>query len=469
MDLADYSEQRFREIEREYGAFADQLGLEDVTLIPLSALHGENVVERSEAMPWHNGPTLMEYLETVEVDQERMQDAPFRLPVQWVNRPSPDFRGFTGTVAGGQVAPGDRVVVLPGGRETTVTRLAALGGDLERGVAGQAVTLTLADEIDVSRGDVIAAAEAPAGVSQQFEATVVWMAEEPLLRGRTYLMRVGTSTVPATVAPIRYKLDVDTLEQIAATQLDLNEIGVVQVELGHPVAFDPYVENRDTGGFILIDRITNHTVGAGLLERALFRSENVRVEELEVDREARAGLKAQRPFVVWLTGLPGAGKSSIANALEKRLFAEGRHTVLLDGANLRRGISKDLSFTDADRAENNRRAGEIARLMTDAGLIVLAAFVSPFRADRETARSLFDEGEFVEVFVDLPAELAARRDTTGLYAKAQTGGVINLTGVDSTYEPPEQPDLRLDMAELDIEGAADRVLALLDERGLLSS
>jgi bifunctional enzyme CysN/CysC len=468
MDLVDYSEQRFREIEREYGAFADQLGLEDVTLIPLSALHGENVVERSGAMPWHDGPTLMEYLETVEVDQERMQDAPFRLPVQWVNRPSSDFRGFAGTVAGGQVAPGDRVVVLPGGRETTVTRLAALDGDLERGVAGQAVTLTLADEIDVSRGDVIVAADAPAGVSQQFEATVVWMAEEPLLRGRTYLMRVGTSLVPATVAPIRYKLDVDTLEQIAATQLDLNEIGVVQVELGQPVAFDPYVENRDTGGFILIDRITNHTVGAGLLDRALLRSENVRVQELEVDRDARAGLKAQRPFVVWLTGLPGAGKSSIANALETRLFAAGHHTVLLDGSNLRRGLSKDLSFTDADRAENNRRAGEVARLMTDAGLIVLAAFVSPFRADRETARALFDEGEFVEVFVDLPAELAARRDTTGLYAKAETGGVINLTGVDSTYEPPEEPDLRLDMSDLDVEAAADRVLALLEERGFLS-
>ena len=468
MDLVEYSEERFREIEREYGAFAEQLGLEDFTLIPLSALHGENVVERSGAMPWHAGPTLMEYLETVEVDQERMQDAPFRLPVQWVNRPSSDFRGFAGTVAGGRVAPGDRVVVLPRGTETTVKRLVTYGGDLERAVAGQAITLTLADEIDVSRGDVIAAADSPAPVGQQFEATVVWMAEEPLLRGRTYLMRVGTSTVPATVAPIRYKLDVDTLEQIAATQLDLNEIGVVQLELGQPVAFDPYVENRDTGGFILVDRITNHTVGAGLLDRALLRSENVRLQELEVDRGARAGLKAQRPFVVWLTGRPGAGKSSIANALEKRLFADGRHTVLLDGANLRRGISKDLSFTDADRAEHNRRAGEIARLMTDAGLIVLAALVSPFRAERETARSLFDEGEFVEVFVDLPAEIAAERDTTGLYAKAETGGVINLTGVDSTYESPEEPDVRLDMTELDAETAADRVLALLHERGLLS-
>ncbi len=468
MDFVDYSEERFHEIERQYGAFAERLGLEEFTLTPVSALRGENVLERSEAMPWYDGPTLMEYLETVEVDQERMQDAPFRLPVQWVNRPSSDFRGYAGTVAGGQIAPGERVVVLPAGIESTVERVVTFDGDLELGVAGQAVTLTLADEIDVSRGDVIAAADAPAPVSQQFEATVIWMAEEPLLRGRTYLMRVGTTMVPATVAPIRYKLDVDTLEQIAATQLDLNEIGVVNVELGQPVAFDRYVDNRDTGGFILIDRITNHTVGAGLLIRALPRSENVRLQELVVDRDARAGLKAQHPFVVWLTGRPGAGKSSIANALEARLFAAGRHTVLLDGANLRRGLSKDLSFTDADRAENNRRASEVARLMTEAGLIVLAAFVSPFRADRETARSLFDEGEFIEVFVDLPAELAAQRDTTGLYAKAQTGGVINLTGVDSTYEDPEEPDLRLDMTELDVEAAADRVAALLSERGLLS-
>jgi bifunctional enzyme CysN/CysC len=469
MDLVDYAEERFHEIEREYAAFAEQLGLEEFTLIPVSALRGDNVIERSEAMPWYGGPTLMGYLETVEVDQERMQDAPFRLPVQWVNRPSSDFRGFAGTVAGGRVEAGDRVVVLPAGQETTVERVVGFERDLGAGVAGQAVTLTLADEIDVSRGDMIVSAESPAQVGQQFEATVVWMSEEPLLRGRTYLMRTGATTVPATVAPIRYKLDVDTLDQIAANQLDLNEIGVVQLELGRPVAFDPYVENRDTGGFILIDRVTNHTVGAGLLDRALLRSGNVRLQELEIDRDARAGLKAQRPFVVWLTGRPGAGKSSIANALERRLFAAGRHTALLDGANLRRGISKDLSFSDADRAENNRRAGEIARLMTDAGLIVLAAFVSPFRADRDTARSLFDDDEFVEVFVDLPAELAVQRDTTGLYAKAETGGVINLTGVDSTYEPPEEPELRLDMTELDVEAAADRVVALLHERGLLSS
>jgi bifunctional enzyme CysN/CysC len=468
MDLVEYSEEGFREIERQYGAFAEQLGLEEFTLIPVSALRGDNVTERSAEMPWYSGPTLMEYLETVEVDQERMQDAAFRLPVQWVNRSSSEFRGFAGTIAGGRVAPGDRVVVLPAGRETTVTRVVGFERDLAAGVAGQAVTLTLADEIDISRGDVIADAGAPAQLGEQFEATVVWMAEEPLLRGRTYLMRAGTKTVPATVAPIRYKLDVDTGDQIAANQLDLNEIGVVQLELGQPLAFDPYVENRDTGGFILIDRITNHTVGAGLLRFALRRGENVAWQAVEIDREARASLKAQRPFVVWLTGLPGAGKSSIANLVERRLYSLGRHTVLLDGANIRRGISKDLGFSPADRAENNRRAAEIAKLMTEAGLIVIAAFVSPFRADRETTRALFGEDEFLEVHVDLRAELAAERDTTGLYAKAQAGELSNLTGLGAAYEPPEEPELHLDMASLSVEEAAERVLSALSERGLLT-
>jgi bifunctional enzyme CysN/CysC len=468
MDLVDYSDERFREIERQYGAFAEQLGLGEFTLIPLSALRGDNVIERSDAMPWYDGPTLMEYLETVEVDQERMQDSPFRLPVQWVNRPSSDFRGFAGTVAGGRVEPGDRVVVLPAGQETTVARVVGFERELGAAVAGQAVTLTLADEIDVSRGDVIASAETPAHAGEQFEATVVWMDEEPLLRGRTYLMRVGTRTVPATVAPIRYKLDVDTLEQIAANQLDLNEIGVVQLELGQPVAFDPYVENRDTGGFILIDRITNHTVGAGLLRFALRRGENVAWQAIEVDRAARSSLKAQRPFVVWLTGIPGAGKSSIANLVERRLYSLGRHTVLLDGANLRHGLSKDLDFSPADRAENNRRAAEVTKLMTDAGLIVIAAFVSPFRADRETTRALFDDDEFVEVHVDMPAEVAAERDTTGIYAKAEGGELANLTGIGAVYEPPEEPEVHVDMTSLSIEEAAEKVLSALADRDLLT-
>ena len=467
MDLVDFSEERFGEIEREYRAFAEQLGLQEVTLIPMSALRGDNVVERSESMPWYTGPTLMEYLETVEVDQERMQDAPFRLPVQWVNRPTADFRGFTGTIAGGSVRPGDRVVVLPRGQETAVERVVTFDGDLDRAVAGQAVTLTFADEIDVSRGDVVAPVDTPAQAGDQFEATIVWMAEEPLLRGRTYLMRVGTKTVAATVAPLKYKLDVDTLDRIAANELELNAIGVVNVELSEPIAFDPYVENRDTGGFILIDRITNHTVGAGLLHFALRRSHTVRRQAVEVDPAARAALKAQQPFVVWLTGLPGAGKSSIANAVERRLHALGRHTFMLDGDNLRGGLSKDLGFTPADRAENNRRAAEVAKLFTDAGLVVVAAFVSPFRQDRATTRALFGEGEFLEVFVDVPVEVAAERDTKGLYARARAGGLENLTGIGSEYEPPEDPELHLDMTQLDVEAAADRVVALLEERGLL--
>jgi bifunctional enzyme CysN/CysC len=467
MDLVAFSAERFSEIEHEYLTFARQLGLEEVTCIPLSALRGDNVVSPSPATPWYRGPTLMQYLETVEVDQERMQAGPLRFPVQWVNRPNLDFRGFAGTIAGGSVAPGDSIVVLPSGRESTVERIVTSDGDLERAVAGQAVTLVLADEIDVSRGDVIATADAPPAVGDQFEATVVWMVDEPLLRGRTYLMRVGTKTVAATIAPLKYKLNVDTLDRIAATQLELNEIGVCELELSQPIAFDPYAENRDTGGFILIDRITNNTVGAGMLHFALRRSHNVPWQAVEVDRAARAAALGQRPFAVWLTGIPGAGKSTVANLVERRLHALGRHTYLLDGDNLRHGLSKDLGFRDADRAENVRRAGEVSRLMVDAGLIVICAFVSPFAADRETVRALFGEGDFVEVFVDLPVEVAAERDRKGLYAKAERGELANLTGWGAPYEPPERPDVRLDMVELDADEAAERVVAALRDRGLL--
>jgi len=401
------------------------------------------------------------------VDTERMQRAPFRLPVQWVNRPNLDFRGFAGTIAGGAVAPGDRVVVLPSGRESTVERIVTLDGDLELGVAGQAVTLTLADEIDVSRGDVIAPVSSPAPVGSQFEATVVWMVDEPLLRGRTYLMRVGTKTVPATIAPVKYKLNVDTYEHVAADSLELNEIGVVELELNQPIAFDPYSENRDTGGFILIDRVTNNTVGAGMLHFALRRSDNVSWQPVEVDRAARASLKGQQPFVVWLTGIPGSGKSTVANLVEQRLHAAGKHTYLLDGDNLRHGLTKDLGFSDADRVENIRRAGEVAKLLVDAGLIVVGAFISPFAAERETVRAHFAEGEFVEIFLDVPPELAAARDRKGLYAKAEQGELANLTGAGAPYEVPENPDLRLDMADLDAEAAAERIVELLRERNAL--
>jgi bifunctional enzyme CysN/CysC len=468
MDLVDFSEERFHEIEREYADAASALEFSEVTCIPLSALRGDNIVERSEAMPWYQGPTLLEYLETVEVEEERMQSKPFRLPVQWVNRPNLDFRGFAGTIAGGTVAPGDRVVVLPSRRETTVGRIATFDGDLERAVAGQAVTLTLADEIDVSRGDVIAVAGDAPAVADLFEATVVWMVDEPLLRGRTYLMRVGTALVPATIAPVKYKLNVDSFEHVAASRLELNEIGVVELQLGRPIAFDPYTENRDTGGFILIDRITNNTVGAGMLHFALRRSQNLPWQELEVDRAARAALKHQQPFVVWLTGIPGAGKSTVANLVERRLHADGLHTYLLDGENIRHGLNRDLGFRDSDRVENIRRAGEVARLLTDAGLIVLASFVSPFAAERRSVRALFAEGEFVEVHLDLPLELAMERDRKGLYAKARSGEAANVTGIDSPYEPPEEPELRLDMAAVTAEEAAERIVETLRSRGLVA-
>ena len=468
MDLVDYSEERFHEIERQYGAFAERLGLEEFTLIPVSALRGDNVVDRSEAMPWYDGP-----------DADGVPrggggrpgaDAGRAVPAAGaVGQPAelglPRLRGH---VAAGQIAPGDRVVVLPAGNrdDRRARRRLRRRPRARRRRAGRDADARRRDRHQPRRHD---RRRRRAGAGQ------------PAVRGDRRLDGRGAAPARPHVPDARRDDHgardggADPLQarrrharadrgDAARPERDRRR----QVELGQPVAFDPYVDNRDTGGFILIDRITNHTVGAGLLRRALPRSENVRLQELVVDRDARAGLKAQRPFVVWLTGRPGAGKSSIANALEARLFAAGRHTVLLDGANLRRGLSKDLSFSDADRAENNRRAGEVARLMTDAGLIVLAAFVSPFRADRETARSLFDEGEFIEVFVDLPAELAAERDTTGLYAKAGTPGVLNLTGVDSTYEDPEEPDIHLDMTTLDVEAAADRVAALLSERGLLS-
>jgi bifunctional enzyme CysN/CysC len=467
MDLVEHSQERFSEIEREYLAFADEIGLTGITCIPMSALEGDNITSPSASMPWYDGPTLMGYLETVEVDQERMQAAEFRLPVQWVNRPDLDFRGFAGTVVGGSVAVGERIGALPSGRESSVARIVTMDGDLERAVAGQAVTLTLTDEIDISRGDVIAAADARPGVSDQFQATLVWMTDEPMLPGRNYVMRIGTKTVTATIAPLKHKVDVNTLAQLPATKLELNEIGVCGLELTQAVAFDPYTENRDTGGFILVDRITNNTVGAGMIDFALRRAANTPWQAIDVDKASRSALKHQKPFVLWLTGLPASGKSSVANLVEQRLHALGHHTYLLDGDNIRHGLSKDLGFTAADRVENIRRVGEVATLMVDAGLIVIAAFISPYRSERRTIRSLVEEGEFVEVFVDAPLELAEQRDTKGLYAKARRGELENLTGIDAPYERPESPELRLDMAQLTLDEAVAEVLALLEGAGLV--
>ena len=467
MDLVGYSEAQFLEIEEDYRVLAARIGIGRVTCIPVSALNGDNVYRASDAIHGYRGPTLMQYLERVEVDQRRMEHAPFRLPVQWVNRPDPDFRGYAGTIAGGRVRPGDPVTVSPSGRRTRVARIVAYDGDLEQAVAGQSVTLTLADELDVTRGDMIAAHEQPPGVADRFEATIVWIADEPMLRGRTYLLALAHRTVPATIAPLKYKLNIDSLEHVAATKLELNEIGVCGLELTHPIPFDPYRENRDTGGFILIDRLTNSTVAAGLIHFALRRSENVQWQALGVDKHNRAVGMRQKPTVLWLTGLSGAGKSTIANLVEVALHHRGYHTYVLDGDNVRHGLNSDLGFTAADRVENIRRVAEVAHLMLDAGLIVLVSFISPFRAERRTARSRFEEDEFIEVFVDTPLAVAEQRDPKGLYEKARRGELVNFTGIDSPYERPERSEIVLDTTFLSPSDAAGKVIEELQRRGRL--
>jgi bifunctional enzyme CysN/CysC len=465
MDLVDFSQDAFTRIDADYRAFAAQIDLTDITSIPLSGLKGDNMTAPSERTPWYHGPTLMGFLESCEIDETRLQDAPFRFPVQWVNRPNLDFRGFCGLVAGGRIRPGERVRVQPSGRESRVARIVAYGGDLPEAVAGQSVTLTLENEVDISRGDVISAADAPAEVADQFECTLVWMADEPMLPGRQYLLKLGTRTVSATVTEPKYKVNVNTLEHLAAKTLDLNEIGVCNIALDRPVAFDAYEVNRDTGGFILIDRMSNSTVGAGMLHFALRRAHNIHLQHMDVDKTARAAIKGQKPAVLWFTGLSGAGKSTIANLVEQKLLALGHHSYLLDGDNVRHGLNKDLGFTDADRVENVRRVAEVAKLMVDAGLIVLTAFISPFRSERALARSLLDEGEFIEVHVDTPLDVAESRDVKGLYKKARRGELKNFTGIDSPYEAPESPELRVNTVECDAGQAADRVIERLRQLG----
>ncbi|MCK2086776.1 sulfate adenylyltransferase subunit CysN [Thauera aromatica] len=465
MDLVDYSEKIFRRIVDEYREFAARIGVEDVTFIPMSAFKGDNITSRSDAMPWYHGTTLMGYLETVEVDDARMQRAPFRLPVQWVNRPNLDFRGFAGTITGGAVAVGDRIRVQPSGKESRVARIVTQDGDLSRAIAGQSITLTLEDEIDISRGDLISTADAPAEVADQFEVTLIWMHDEPLLPGRPYLLKIGTRAVTATVTSIKHQININTLEHVAARTLELNGIAECNLGMDRAIAFDAYRSNRDTGGFILIDRLTNNTVGAGLINFALRRAHNIHMQHVDVNKVARAALKHQKSCMLWFTGLSGSGKSSIANLVEKRLHALGHHTYLLDGDNVRHGLNKDLGFTDADRVENIRRVAEVGKLMVDAGLIVLTAFISPFRAERDMARSLVDEGEFIEIFVDAPLEIAEQRDVKGLYKKARRGELKNFTGIDSPYERPETPELRIDTSQVNLEAAADAVLELLKTRG----
>ena len=468
MDLVEWSQQAFEEIERQYREFAPRIGLEDITAIPLSALRGDNVIVPGENMPWYTGPTLIEYLDTVELDETRRERAPLRLPVQWVNRPHLDFRGFSGTIASGVVRPGDRLRAQPSGRESVVRRIVTADGDLPVAVAGQSVTLTLADEIDVSRGDMLSSAAEPAEVADQFEATIVWMSDEPLLPERSYLFKLGPATTNAVVTEMKYKVNVNTLERLAARTFDLNEIGVCNIALDRAVPFDPYKANAETGGFILIDRMSNQTVGAGMLHFALRRSHNIHRQHLEINKAARSSQKGQQPVVLWFTGLSGAGKSTIANLVEKKLFEMGRHSYLLDGDNMRHGLNRDLGFTEADRVENIRRVGEVARLMTDAGLIVLTAFISPFISERAMARRLLAEGEFIEIHVDTPLEVAEERDVKGLYRKARAGELENFTGIDSPYEPPENPELTINTVDCSATDAADQVIDYLRRRGLIA-
>jgi bifunctional enzyme CysN/CysC len=467
MDLVNYSQEVFDRINEEYREFAKQIGLEDITSIPLSGLKGDNMLEPSAHTAWYHGPTLMGFLETCEIDETRLQKQPFRLPVQWVNRPNLDFRGFCGVITGGSIKPGDRIRAQPSGKESKVARIVTYGGDLDVAVAGQSVTITLEDEIDISRGDVISTALAPAEVADQFEATIVWMTDEHMLPGRPYLLKIGTQTVTATVTEPKYKVNVNTMEHLAAKQLEVNEIGVVNLALDRPIAFDPYTENRDTGGFILINRLTNNTVGAGMLHFALRRSHNIHMQAVDVDKTARAAAKGQKPGVLWFTGLSGAGKSTIANLVEKKLHAMGRHTYLLDGDNVRHGLNKDLGFTEADRVENIRRVAEVARLMVDSGLIVLTAFISPFRSERAMARSLVGASEFIEIHVDTPLAVAEDRDVKGLYKKARRGEIANFTGITSPYEAPENPELRVNTTNTTPEQVADQVIAKLRELGMI--
>ena len=465
MDLVDYDQSAFEMVAADYRNFAESIGIASWTAIPVSGLKGDNVTGRSRAMSWHDGPSLLEHLDTVELSADEEAGKPLRMPVQWVSRPDQHFRGFAGQIAAGTVRPGDPVRVLPSGRTSRIARIVTADGDLGEGVAGQSVTLTLADEVDCSRGDVIAAAEGAPQAADQFEATIVWMDEQELLPGRGYWMKIGNRTVTAMVQSPKYEVNVNSLEHLAATTLGLNSIGVAEIATDREIVFEPYADSRTLGGFILIDKMTNATVACGMLHFALRRALNIHRQHLDVSRETHAGLKGQKPAVLWFTGLSGAGKSTIANLVEKKLAALGRHTFLLDGDNVRHGLNRDLGFTEADRIENIRRVGEVARLMADAGLIVLTAFISPFRAERHMVRRMVPEGEFFEIFVDTPLADAEERDVKGLYAKARSGELKNFTGIDSPYETPEAPEIRIDTTRMSAEQAADAIVeALLGRR-----
>ena len=466
MDLVDYSENVFNEIVEDFKAFAAQLDIPNLHAIPVSALVGDNVVDGSRFMPWYEGPSLLGYLEGVDVEAEETS-LPFRMPVQWVNRPDLDFRGYAGRIAGGIIRPGDDIRVLPSGKQSKIARIVTMDSDLDEAVSGQSVTLTLTDEIDISRGDVIATSETPPEISDQFDTTIIWLSEEPMLPGRSYRMKTSSRLVSATVNAPKHKTDVNTLQKLPAKTLQLNEIGNCTLAVDRPIAFDSYAENRQTGSFILIDRMTNNTVGMGMINFPLRRAANIHWQNLDIKKAANAEQKGQNPAVLWFTGLSGSGKSTIANEVQRRLYATGRHSFILDGDNVRHGLNRDLGFTDADRVENIRRVAEVSKLMVEAGLIMLVSFISPFRAERDLARNLMEEGEFIEIFVNTPLSVAETRDPKGLYKKARAGNLKNFTGIDSPYEAPENPEIEINTAEMSVEDAAERVINGLIERGII--
>lgn len=467
MDLNGFDQAIYNDIEVDFRAFAKDLGFEDITCIPMSALEGDNVTAKSEKTDWYKGPSLLEYLENVDVDTGTLE-APFRLPVQWVNRPNLDFRGFSGTIASGTINVGDEIIVSPSGKRSKVKEIVTHGGNLDTAREDMAVTLTLKDEIDISRGDVICKKDSPAEQADQFEAHLLWMNEKELFPGRQYLLKTTNKTVPTSVTNLKYGIDINDFSEVAFKTLALNEVGVVTLSLSAPIAFDAYNDNRAMGSFILIDRQTNETVGVGMLDFALRRASNVVWQDLDVNKKARAAQKNQKPALLWFTGLSGSGKSTIANLVEKRLLDLGRHTYTLDGDNVRHGLNRDLGFTKADRVENIRRIGEVARLMVDAGLIAMASFISPYRAERQMARDLLDENEFIEIFVNTPLEVAEARDVKGLYAKARSGEIKNFTGIDSEYQAPQNPEIEVNTVDMSADEAAEMIVSYLKDRDFLT-
>ena len=461
MDLVNYDQAVFDQIVADYGTFATKIGIKDFTPIPISGLAGDNIASKSDATNWYGGTTLIQHLETVEVDTNAAAEKPFRMPVQWVNRPNLDFRGFSGLISSGKISTGDNVRIVPSGRNTTIKSIVTQNGTLSEAVAGQSVTLTFNDEVDCSRGDVVALADNPPAIADRFEATLVWMSEEPLVPRRGYWLKIGTQIVSASIQPPKYQIGINTLEHLAAKTLDLNAIGVCTFSTDKSITFESYADSKTLGGFVLIDKMSNNTVAAGMINFSLRRAHNIHWQAADVDREAHASLKDQQPKVLWFTGLSGSGKSTIANEVEKRLHAMGKHTFLLDGDNVRHGLNKDLGFTDTDRIENIRRIGEVAKLMTDAGLIVLTAFISPFRSERQMVREMMPDGEFVEIHIDTPLDVAEARDVKGLYKKAREGTLKNFTGIDSPYEAPEDPEIRIDTTTLPADEAADKIISMI--------